>query len=72
MKWTVDRLEEDIAVLINDTTEEIKEVKKSILPSSIHEGSILNYINNEYIEDTEDEKNRRQSIQDRFNKLKKQ
>ena len=72
MKWVVDRFEDDIVIIINDETEETKELNKKDLPASIHEGSILNYINNEYIEDTKEEENRRKSIQDRLNKLKKQ
>ena len=72
MRYVVDRFEEDIAILINDDTDEIIELDKSSLPSSIHEGSILNYVDGEYIEDTLEEAKRRESIRDRFNKLKKQ
>lgn len=71
MKWVVDRFEEDLVILVNDKTSEVKELDKSSLPSSIHEGSILNYVDNKYVIDSKEEEERRKSIKDRFNKLKK-
>ena len=68
--WIVDRFENELVVLENDETREIRVVNKEILPSSIHEGSVLKNINYKYIEDMEEEINRRKIIEDRFKKLR--
>ena len=49
MKYAIDRIEENIAILesINDKTQ--KEVPIKVLPSNIKEGTILTYENNIYI-----------------------
>ena len=68
--WIVDRFENELVILENDETREIRVVNKEILPSSIHEGSVLKNINDRYIEDMEEEINRRKIIEDRFKKLR--
>ena len=68
-EYSVDRFEGEYAVLENRKTNEIKNVKKDMLPENIKEGSILQYVNGKYTyneELTKEEKNR---IQDRMNKL---
>ena len=46
MKYTVDRIENDIVVLETFDTLEMVNVEKKLLPPNIHEGSILYYENN--------------------------
>ena len=70
MKYTVDRIENDIVVLETFDTLEMINVKKDLLPPNIHEGSILYYENNKYILDEQEEIERRKKIEERFNQLK--
>ena len=68
-EYSVDRFEGDYAILENRKTNEIRNVKKDMLPKNIKEGSILQYVNGKYLyneERTQEETNR---IQDRMNKL---
>lgn len=71
MKYAIDRIEENIAILENITTKEIIEVELSLLPPNIQESNILIYENNEYKLDTETESKRKEDILNRFNKLRK-
>lgn len=70
MKFAVDRIEDNIAVLENIETNELMSVDVTLLPSSIHEGSILVFINNTYISDNDEEEIRRKMIEERFMKLR--
>ena len=68
-EYSVDRFEGEYAVLENRKTNEIKNVKKDMLPENIKEGSILQYVNGKYTYNekrTQEEVNR---IQDKMNKL---
>lgn len=69
--FAVDRIEESIVVLENIETNEKKEVDREMLPSSIHEGSIVKFDNNRYILEENEEEKRRQEILERFKKLRK-
>ena len=68
MKYAVDSIVDDIALLENIETKEKKWVNINLLPSVIHEGSILdenyNILINEEIE-------RERKIKERFERLKK-
>ncbi len=68
-EYSVDRFEGDYAILENRKTNEIKNVKKEILPKNIKEGSILQYVNGKYIYNEELTKEERNNIQDKMNKL---
>lgn len=70
MKFTVDRIENEIAILENRDTLDIIEVSTCLLPTSIHEGSILEIQNDKYIELIEEEQEKRKKIEERFNKLR--
>lgn len=70
MKYAVDKIENNIALLENISTREKKEVATSLLPSSINEGSILIYQDGKYIIDNNTEKERRNKLLDKFNRLK--
>lgn len=70
MMWAVDKIDEGIALLENTDTLEKKEVYTSLLPSSIHEGSILIYENDTYFLCLTEEEKRRQEIRERFSRLR--
>jgi hypothetical protein len=71
MKYAVDRIEGNIAILESLTTKEQKEVNIEVLPTDIKEGTILSYENEIYKNDKVLEHQRRKSIQNKFNMLKK-
>ena len=70
MKWVIDRIEEGTAVLENIETEEKKEVDTALLPSSIHEGSVLTFYHQQYLLDENTELKRRTEILERFKRLR--
>lgn len=70
MKFTVDRIENNIAVLENRDTLEMINVNTSLLPSDIYEGCILLYDNNKYIKLVDEEVERRKKIEERFKRLR--
>ncbi len=70
MKYAVDRIEENIAVLENLETKEKKEVELSTLPANIHEQAILLYENNSYIMSEREELSRKALLQEKMQRLK--
>ncbi len=68
-EYSVDRFEGEYAVLENRRTNEIKKVKKDMLPENIKEGSILQYVNGKYTYNEELTKEATKRIQERMNKL---
>lgn len=71
MKYAIDKIEENIVTLESLDTKEKKEVLLEVLPSNIKEGTILTYENSVYKKDEVLEQQRRTSIQNKFNRLKK-
>lgn len=71
MKYAIDRIENNIAILENLETKEIIEVDISLLPEESKESSIITIIDNEYKLDIEEEQERKESLLNRFNKLRK-
>ena len=71
MKYAIDRIEDNIVVIENLETREIKELDKENLPKDIKEGSILILENDEYKLDLNEEELRRKRIQERFNRLRR-
>ena len=71
MKYAIDRIEENIAILENINTKEKLEININELPKEIKEGSILVFKDNKYIIDEAEEENRRKIILEKFNKLKR-
>lgn len=71
MKYCIDRIENNTAVLENIDTKEIIEININLLPNNIKENNIIIYDNNEYVIDKETEKERKKDLLSRFNKLKK-
>ena len=68
-EYSVDRFEGEYAILENRKTNEVKNVKKDMLPENIKEGSILQYVNGKYTYNEELTKEENNRIQDRMNKL---
>jgi hypothetical protein len=71
MKYCVDRIEGEIAILENLTTNEIIEVSMEHLPKNVKETNILNLIDGIYTLDLIEEEQRRVNIQSKFDRLKK-
>ena len=69
--WSIDRIEETIAILENTTTKEKKEVDINLLPQNIKESSIVSYKDNSYHLELSLEEKRRQEILEKFKKLRK-
>ena len=72
MKWAIDRIEENIVILENIESGDIVEVNIIDFPFEVKEGMILAQTDEGYTIDNEEENKRLQSIQDKFNRLKKQ
>lgn len=70
MKWIVDRIEENLAILENEETKQKKEIDISTLPFLIKEGSILIEKNQTYLLDIENEQKKRKEIKDKFERLR--
>lgn len=70
MKWAVDEIIDDIAILENIESGEKKEVDITLLSSYIYEGAILVYENDEYILDESEEERRRRIIIEKFKRLR--
>lgn len=70
MKWAVDRIIDNIAILENIETLEKKEVDLELLPYFIHEGSIIIIEGNKYYLDESLEERRRRIIEEKFRKLR--
>lgn len=70
MKYAVDRIIDNIAVIENINTLERKEIDITTLPFSIYEGSILICQNNEYKLEEDEEERRRRIILEKFRRLR--
>lgn len=71
MKYAIDKIENNIALLESLEDKTKKEVSLDILPKDIKEGTILTYDNNEYKIDIDTETKRKESIKNKFAMLKK-
>ena len=70
MKYALDRIEENIAILENIETGERRKISIQHLPPNIHEGTILKEKNNTYTIDIQEEEKRRKEIEEKFKKLR--
>ncbi|MGN1371309.1 MAG: DUF3006 domain-containing protein [Candidatus Coprovivens sp.] len=71
MKYSVDRIEENIAILESLKDKEKKEIPITELPSNTKEGNILLYKNNMYIKDEILEQKRKKDLKNKFEMLRK-
>lgn len=72
MKYSVDRIENDIAILENLDTREIIEVNINELPMNIHDGITLLYDGTNYTIDREEHKSRIEMMREKMSRLKKE
>ena len=68
--YTVDRIENNIAILENRDTNKIMEINLEKLPKNIKEKDILEYKNNTYIINEQNTKATKNKMRERFNRLK--
>lgn len=68
--YSVDHITEDIVTLQDRQTKELINVTKDLLPTNIHDGSLIDFINNEYSLNESAEEQKRKEILAKFNKLK--
>lgn len=71
MKYVIDRIENEIAILESLETQLKKELPVSELPEGIKEGNVLIYEKDSYTIDIQEEKERRESLKRKFDMLKK-
>ncbi len=71
MKYAVDRIENEIAILEETSTGIKKEVSLNELPESLTEGNILIYENDSYRKDIKEEASIKASIKSKFDMLRK-
>lgn len=67
--YTIDRIENDMAVCENRDTQKMTNVPINSLPSDIQEGTILKYHNNTFTIDQQQTETVRNSINEQFKKL---
>lgn len=67
--FTVDRIEDDIVVLENRTTQEMINISIRELPNDIKTGDILKKVNGKYFVDEEETKTVEKRIEDKMNDL---
>ena len=67
MKYSVDRIENNIIILQNLDTKEIKEIKK--LNFKVKEGDILVYKDNKFIKDDKEKDNRLKILEEKLKKV---
>lgn len=68
-EYSVDRFEGEYAILEDRKTKEMKQVRRDMLPENIKEGSILQCVNDKYINNEELTNQERERIKDKMNKL---
>lgn len=69
IEYTIDRIEEDIAVCENRQTKEIINIKVGELPEDIREGTILIYKDGKYILNHEKEQEIEKRIKEKMDNL---
>lgn len=70
MKYSVDRIENNIVILENINNKEIREVNIKKIGFNINEGDILVFKNNRYYKDDKEKKNRISLLQEKLNRVK--
>lgn len=68
-EFTIDRFEEDVAVLENRKTQEIINLKKEELPEGVKTGDILKKINGKFLADKAETKKVENRIERKMNHL---
>ena len=71
MKYSVDRIIDNIVVLENLDTKELLEIDIEKLPKNIKDGTILKLENNQYLLDEITQKTREETIREKTERLKR-
>lgn len=71
MRYSVDRIEENIAILVNCEDGTVVEASLEEIGFKVSEGNILGLLNGKYFWDENLEASKRQEIQERFERLRK-
>lgn len=71
MKYSIDKIENNIALLENIGNNELTEISIDLLPKEIEEGTILIKQDDKYIIDDKEKEKRKNDIINRFQRLKK-
>ena len=71
MKYSVDRIIDNIVVLENLDTKELLEIDIEKLPKNIKDGTILKLENNQYLLDEITQKTREETIREKMERLKR-
>lgn len=71
MKYIIDRIEDNIAILENQETKEMIDIDINELPANIKEGNVLIYDNKKYYINANIEEERKKNILEKFQKLRK-
>lgn len=69
--FTVDRFENDFAILENRNTRKLVNISINKLPSNLKEGDILSFKNGTFVLDKDKTNNLQNDIQSKFDNLKK-
>ena len=67
--YIVDRIEDNLIILEDKENNKMIEIEKRVL-SDVSEGDIVKFIDNKYFIEKEESIKLKESIRDRFNKLK--
>ncbi len=67
--YTVDRIEENVAVLQNNETKQIKNINIEELPEEIKDGTVLKCINGKFFLDKETEEEISKQMEEKMNRL---
>lgn len=70
MKYSVDRVEDNIIVLQNINTKEIIEINKKDINFKVVDGDIIIFKDNKFIKDEKLKEDRLRLIQEKLNKVK--
>lgn len=70
MKYSVDKIIDNIALIENIDTLEKKEIDITTLPYSLYEGAIIIYKDDTYYLDESEEQRRRRLIEEKFKRLR--
>lgn len=70
MKYIIDRIEDNIAILEQQDTKEFINISTNILPNGIKEGMILSIINNTYTIDIKATEKREKEVLEKFKRLR--
>lgn len=68
-EYTIDRFEENMAVIEDINTGKIKNISEELVPSEAKEGDIIKCINGKYFLDIEETKKVEKKIKEKYNNL---